>query len=197
MQHHYLIEQIASHIDLKPKEVEEFIIDSPLYIELMESFCEKKGNKSVFFVYQEADPPGIESGRPPVVGKKEKMLRLMVSNGTDIGLKGVCMFYVRLNNETRVTIKTIADETYFGVLDVRDPEEPGIVLETVFNCLMTIFLKYLQTNGTWVTIPDPEMAANVRHKFLTSINHYADFLAGKRSHSRQAINSIVDRIGYL
>lgn len=181
MQHQYLIEQIAMHLNLKSKDVEEFIIDSPLYMDLIESFFEKKGNKAIVFSYQEADPPGIESGRPVVSGKKEKMMRVLVSNGSDVPLKGVCMFFMRLANETRVNMKTITDEVFFGCLDVRDMDEPGIVLETVYNCLHDIFLKYLHMNNNWVTIPDAEMAANVRHKFITSINHYADFLAGLSS----------------
>lgn len=45
-------------MELKPKEVEEFIIDSQDYIDLMDKFFDKKGSKSIFFFYQMADPPG-------------------------------------------------------------------------------------------------------------------------------------------
>jgi len=62
MMHHFLIEQVAVYCDLKPKEVEEFIIDSAGHILLMDKFFEKKGSKCIVFVYQEADYPGI--GKP-------------------------------------------------------------------------------------------------------------------------------------
>lgn len=105
-------------------------------------------------------------------------MRLLVSDGSDIALKGTCMFFIRFANEHKSNIKTINEEIYFGVLDIRDSDEPGFVLQTVCSCLQKTFLKYLKINNTWVTIQDPETAAAVRHKFITSIGHYAEFLEG-------------------
>ncbi|CAG7714181.1 unnamed protein product [Allacma fusca] len=177
MHHMYLIEYVATHLDLKPKEVEEFVIDSPDYLALMDQFFDKKGSKSIFFYYQITDPPGPESGRPVMPGsKKEKIKRVLISNGADIPIRGIVMFFIRLNTNNRITVKSIADDIFFGQLDVRDPNEAGVVLETVNDMLNTVFLKNLQVSTTWMNIPDPELAARIRHKFITSIEHYGEFL---------------------
>lgn len=105
------------------------------------------------------------------------MKRLMVTDGSDVPLKGICMYFTR-NCEHKITIKNIADDVFFGILDVRDPEDAGIVLESVHNLLSDIFIVNLKLNTTWISIQDPETAAKIRLRFLTSVDHYADFLYG-------------------
>lgn len=56
--HLFLIETVASHLDLKPKDIEEFVIDAAEYMAILASFFDKKGKKGVVFCYQDADPPG-------------------------------------------------------------------------------------------------------------------------------------------
>lgn len=57
--HLFLIEIISYHLDMKPKDIEEFVIDSADYMANLDSFFDKKGKKAVIFVYQDADPPGL------------------------------------------------------------------------------------------------------------------------------------------
>ena len=45
-------------VELKPKDIEEFIIDYAVHMELLESFFEKRGNKSLILCFQMSDPPG-------------------------------------------------------------------------------------------------------------------------------------------
>lgn len=45
--------------DLKPKDVEEFMIDYESQTQLLDSFCDKRGAKALIFTYQLEDPPGI------------------------------------------------------------------------------------------------------------------------------------------
>lgn len=124
--------------------------------------------------------PGPESGRPvQQPTKKEKMKRLMVTDGSDIPMKGICMYFFRTGHEHKITMKNIADEVFFGILDIRDPDEPGIVLESVHHLLKNIYLKHLKLNSTWISVSDPETAAKIRLRFLSSIDHYAEFLFGK------------------
>lgn len=88
------------------------------------------------------------------------------------------MFFIRLKNDQKVTAKSINEDVFFGQLDVSDPNQPGVVLESVNNMLKVVFLKYLQTNNTWMNVPDQDLAAKIRHKFITSIEHYGEFLKG-------------------
>lgn len=122
----------------------------------------------------------LESGRAiAAANKKERILRVIVTDGSDIGLRGQVMYFIRPTNEMKLTIKNIDGETYFGVLDISDPEEPGIVLDSVVANLNTLLIPYLQNVPSWVTIAEPDLAESVRHKFLTSITHYSEFLSRK------------------
>lgn len=127
----------------------------------------------------------LESGRPiivqPTQGPKPKMKRLLITNGSDVPMKGVCIYFLRITNEKKINMKNISDEVYFGVLDIRDGEEPGIILESVFNALEIVYLKFLKTNTSWNSISDPETAAQIRLRFLASVDHYAEFLSGTKN----------------
>jgi len=92
------------------------------------------------------------------------------------------MYFMRPSTDTKITMKTIADDTYFGILDITDPDEPGIVLDAIIYNLNTILIPYLRNTPTWVTVTEPELAENIRHKFLTSITQYSEFLSGKVTH---------------
>ncbi|ODM96104.1 Dynein heavy chain 5, axonemal [Orchesella cincta] len=178
-QHQHLIDVIAYFTDQKPKDVEEFVIDCQEYIDLMEFFFDKQGTKSLMFYFQDHDPPSNESGRtglPTPGAKKEKMKRVMITSGTDIPLKGLCMYFLRPNSGVKIGMKNVSDECYFGMVTLRDPDEPGIVLDTLNDILQTIYFKNLKGNTTWVTVPDADMATRIRHRFLTAITHYSEFL---------------------
>lgn len=102
----------------------------------------------------------------------------MVSDGTNIAMKGECMYFIRTQSDHKITMKTIADDVFFGVLDIRNPNEPGIVLESVYNLLHDVYYKMLKLNSTWINIADPETASKIRLRFLSNIDHYAEFLFG-------------------
>jgi hypothetical protein len=182
-QHIYLMEIVATHLDLRPKDVEEFVIDSQDFLDILNSFFERKGAKAVMFCYQDSDPPGPESGRPIANpgGKKERMKRVLVSNGRDIPVRGPTLFFMRNDNERKINIKNINDEVYFGMLNFKNASQPGFILNSVYTAMESIYLKYLSMNNTWISITDPETASLVRLRFLNSVEHYADFLAGELS----------------
>lgn len=56
--HQYLIDFISFYTDQKPKEVEEFVIDSQEYLNLMENFFQSGGTRSIMFYSQDHDAPG-------------------------------------------------------------------------------------------------------------------------------------------
>jgi len=114
----------------------------------------------------------------PPMQKGAKIKRLLITDGVDVPMKGVCIYFLRITKDRKITIKNIADEVFFGVLEIRDPEEPGIILESVYNALQMIYLKYLKTNTSWNSISDSETAAQIRLRFITSVDHYAEFLSG-------------------
>lgn len=105
----------------------------------------------------------------------------MLTNGTDIPMKDLCMYFLRPNTTEKIGVKNVSDECYFGMVTLRNPEEPGIVLDALNDMLQSIFLKNLRGNTSWVTVPDQDMATKIKHRFLTAITHYSEFLVGKIS----------------
>lgn len=57
--HYYMMDLVGAHIDMKTKDVEEFILDSQDNLDEIDSFFRKHGRKSLLFFYQDADPPGL------------------------------------------------------------------------------------------------------------------------------------------
>jgi len=111
-------------------------------------------------------------------GKNAKMKRIFVSNGRNAAVRGPTVFFMRLDSEKKVNMKNIADEVFFGMFDIDDPDQPGFILDAVQRTLKEIFLKNLKTNTTWISITDPETANLVRLRFLNSVDHFSEFLAG-------------------
>lgn len=117
----------------------------------------------------------------PGATKKEKIKRIMLTNGEDIPMKGLCMYFLRPSNSENISVKNVSDEVYFGMITLRNPDEPGIVLEALNEMLQTVFLKNLRGNTSWVTVPDQDMATKIKHRFLTAITHYSEFLVGNNT----------------
>jgi len=132
----------------------------------------------------------LDSGRGPIhqsMLKDKKMKRILISDGQDTPLKGPTSYFMRLNNKVDITMDNIAQETLFGVIDVNEQEKPGQILPRLYGMLEKVFISSLQTDKSWVTIPDAETATDVRFKFLTNITHYRDFLSGL-DHNDHKIN---------
>ncbi|XP_034750361.1 dynein heavy chain 8, axonemal-like, partial [Etheostoma cragini] len=77
--HNYMIDILADRLSLEPTAVEEFILDSSS-LAAFDNFFAKGGCKTISFVYQECEVPGIECGRSyPGTTKEGKVLRLFLA----------------------------------------------------------------------------------------------------------------------
>uniref|UniRef100_A0A3B4ALM1 Dynein heavy chain tail domain-containing protein n=1 Tax=Periophthalmus magnuspinnatus TaxID=409849 RepID=A0A3B4ALM1_9GOBI len=130
--HMYMINILADRLSLAPSSVEDFILDAPS-LDAFDKFFAEGGSKSIFFVFQEADIPGIECGRSyRGLGKGRTTLRLVLANLSETCLMGQCCFFVRTRNNISVTRENIHKvsflrESLYGLLN-------GI--ENTFSCIL-------------------------------------------------------------
>lgn len=121
-----------------------------------------------------------ESGRFPLITKKEQSLRVVLSNGSTNQLVGEVLYFLRPRSELKLSAKNIADEVFFGFLPVMgDTEEStGYLLESLGKRLQDVYLEHLKASKSWVVVPDPSLGSKIKQQFIVSIEHYCEFLQG-------------------
>ncbi|XP_055427469.1 dynein axonemal heavy chain 8 isoform X2 [Bubalus kerabau] len=136
----------------------------------------KDGCKTLKFLYQEGDVPGLECGRT-IAGatKGAKMMRLYVDNAAPEKLKGQCVFFVRCRNDIPINTKNIQEEVLFTVLDASEG-----LLVGIRNMLANIFLPAILATNSWGALNQSQQGESEKHIFIETINRYLSFLDGAR-----------------
>ncbi|XP_037644332.1 dynein heavy chain 8, axonemal-like isoform X1 [Sebastes umbrosus] len=118
--HKYMIDLLADRLSLEPTAVEEFILDSSS-LAAFDDFFAKGGCKTISFVYQEAEVPGIECGRSYAgTTKGGKVLRLFLANLSQTCLTGICCSFRRTRVDIPVNLENIHEEIFFSMVDARE-----------------------------------------------------------------------------
>ncbi|KAM6184114.1 dynein axonemal heavy chain 8 isoform 2-T2 [Erethizon dorsatum] len=171
----YIFEILAEKFGLDLPVVEELILDCPS-LEAFTHFFEKGGCKTLKFLYQEGDVPGIECGRTiHGAGKGAKMMRVYVDNAAPEKLKGLCVFFVRCRNDVPINAKTIHEEVLFTVLDASEG-----LLNGIKNMLANIFLPAILATNNWGALNQSKQGESEKHIFTETIGRYLSFLDGAR-----------------
>ncbi|XP_026153434.1 dynein heavy chain 8, axonemal-like [Mastacembelus armatus] len=123
--HKYMTDILADRLSLEPTAVEEFILDSSLAP--FDNFFAKGGSKTISFVYQESEVPGIECGRLyPRISRGTKIPRLFLANLSQTCLTGICCSFTRTNVDIPLDSENIHEEILFSMVDARDGLLKGI-----------------------------------------------------------------------
>ncbi|KAM7319109.1 hypothetical protein ACRRTK_022221 [Alexandromys fortis] len=171
----YIFEILAERLGLDMVTVEELILDCPS-LDPFSRFFEKGGCKTLKFLYQEGEAPGLECGRTITgVPRGSKMMRIYVDNAAPEKLKGLCIFFVRCRNEVAINSKTIYEDVLFTVLDA----SKGL-LEGIRNMLQHIFLPAILATNNWGALNQSKQGESEKHIFTETINRYLSFLDGAR-----------------
>ncbi|EHB05914.1 Dynein heavy chain 8, axonemal [Heterocephalus glaber] len=171
----YIFEILAEKLGLDLPAVEELILDCPS-MEPFIHFFEKDGCKTLKFLYQEGDVPGLECGRIiHGAGKGAKMMRLYIDNAAPEKLKGLCIFFVRCRNDVPINAKTIHKEVLFTVLDA----SKGL-LNGIKNMLANVFLPAILATNNWGALNQSKQAESEKHIFTETISRYLSFFDGAR-----------------
>ncbi|KAM5298595.1 dynein axonemal heavy chain 8-like [Ctenodactylus gundi] len=179
----YIFEILAEKLGLDLVTVEELILDCPS-IEAFAHFFEKNGCRTLKFLYQEGDIPGIECGRTiHGAGKGAKMTRLYIDTAAPEKLRGLCVFFVRCRNDVAVNVKNIHEEVLFTVLDA----SKGL-LHGIRNILGNIFLPAILATSNWGALSQSKQGESEKHIFIETINRYLSFLDGARVSIEGTVN---------
>nr|KAF6461745.1 dynein axonemal heavy chain 8 [Molossus molossus] len=171
----YVFEILSHSLGLEFVTVEELILDCPS-LDSFDYFFMKDGSKTLKFLYQEGDSPGIECGRIiPGVTKGAKMMRLYIDNAAPEELKGPCVFFIRCRSDITINIKNIHEEVLFTVLDASSG-----LLVGIRNMLAKIFLPAILATNNWGALNQSKQGESEKHIFTETINRYLLFLDGAR-----------------
>uniref|UniRef100_A0A8D0G5C6 Dynein axonemal heavy chain 8 n=1 Tax=Sphenodon punctatus TaxID=8508 RepID=A0A8D0G5C6_SPHPU len=170
----YIFEILAERLDLDITAVEDLILDGPSLL-AFDHFFAKRGNRTLKFLYQEGEAPGVECGRTiPGVVKGTKMMRLNVDEIPE-KFKGLCLFFVRSRNDIALTAKTIHEDVFFSALDATTG-----LLHGTRDMLAKIFLPAILATNNWGALNQTKQGGCEKQSFTETLNRYLAFLDGAR-----------------
>ncbi|XP_063079703.1 dynein axonemal heavy chain 8-like isoform X2 [Engraulis encrasicolus] len=171
--HKYMFEILADRLSLEIPVVEDFILDNSS-LEPFDRFFAKGGSKTIAFVYQEAEVPGIECGRTfPGMAKGSKMMRLVLASLSETCLTGICLFFVRTKVDAVINPKNIHEEIYFSMLDARNG-----LLKGTRNLLSKILVPAVGATENWGALNESKHGDKDKQNFKDTISRYVSFLDG-------------------
>ncbi|XP_026149068.1 dynein heavy chain 5, axonemal isoform X2 [Mastacembelus armatus] len=177
--HDYILSIVASCLGLEKSDVEDAILEGN-QIDRMEQFFMAEGLPHLMFYYQDTEPietaaaasmPSQLVAQQPGHSKKSKVF---VTDGRDVALTGVCVFFTRAKTSKAVTSENIHRDVNFNMLDTT---EVGL-LKSVEQLLSEIFIPTLRKmNHGWGELASPQAQA-VKQDFISSLESFVSVLAG-------------------
>ncbi|CAG5978557.1 unnamed protein product [Menidia menidia] len=163
--HKYMFDILADRLSLTPAEVEDFILDSSSLL-AFDDFFAVEGSKTISFVYQESEVPGIECGRVyPGPSKGAKVMRLFLANLAETCLTGICCSFRRTRVDIPVNPENIHEEILFSMIDARNGLLKGI--RDSYNFL----LPALNTGQNWGAVDKSRHGEKLKKNFLYTFKH--------------------------
>ncbi|XP_074805212.1 dynein axonemal heavy chain 8 [Natator depressus] len=170
----YIFEVLGDKLGLDATTVEDMILDGPS-LQAFDNFFAKDGSRTLKFLYQEGEAPGVECGRTiPGVVKGTKIMRLYLDTAPE-KFKGLCLFFVRYRNDIPLNAKSIHEDIYFCVLDATEG-----LLRGTRNVLANIFLPAILATNNWGALSQTTQGTIEKQSFIETINRYLSFLDGAR-----------------
>ncbi|XP_052240013.1 dynein axonemal heavy chain 8-like isoform X2 [Dreissena polymorpha] len=173
--HKYFLTLVGNHLNLGVDAVEEFVLDSERNITIFESFIKKDGSKCLKFYYQEALMPSLEECGRVITGvpKGTALHRLFITSGLGEKLTGTCIYFTRIKTSTSLTTKNVAEETNFGVLEMK--ESPGI-LSMYEKILAKVYLPMLMAQKNWGELSQTPSGRKIVEQFLDKMSGFVSYL---------------------
>ncbi|XP_025779530.1 dynein heavy chain 5, axonemal [Puma concolor] len=186
--HDYLFAIVASCVDLDKTEVEDAILEGN-QIERIDQLFVAGGFRHLMFYYQDVEvadtgqlgsPGGVTS-----LSEKIKKPKVFVTEGKDVALTGVCVFFIRTDPSRAVTPENIHREVSFNMLDTAD----GGLLNSVRHLLSDIFIPALRaTSHGWGELEGLQEASSIRQEFLSSLEGFVGVLSGAQESLKEKVS---------
>ncbi|XP_054020248.1 dynein axonemal heavy chain 5 [Dryobates pubescens] len=176
--HDYLLDTVASCVNLDKAEVEDAILDGN-QIERIDKFLAPGGLRHLMFYYQNMET--TDDGKATLGAgmnshlTKKKIPKVFVTEGRELALTGICICFIRSSLFKPITTENIYQEVNFNMMNVgRDG-----LLKSVEQLISEIFIPALQTmDHVWVEPAEPQQASNIKQDFLCSLETFVSVLSG-------------------
>ncbi|XP_070823536.1 dynein axonemal heavy chain 5 isoform X2 [Chaetodon trifascialis] len=186
--HDYILSIVASCLGLEKADVEDAILEGN-QIDRMEQFFVAEGLPHLMFYYQDTDPnetAAAVSASLQLVAQqpgRSKKSKVFVTDGRDVALTGVCVFFTRPNTSKTVTSENIHRDVNFNMLDTT---EVGL-LKSVEQLLSEIFIPTMRKmNHGWGEMASPQAQA-VKQDFISSLESFVSVLAGAQESLQEKV----------
>ncbi|GAB5567371.1 dynein axonemal heavy chain 8 isoform X1 [Prionailurus iriomotensis] len=129
---------------------------------------------------QLGSPGGVTS-----LSEKIKKPKVFVTEGKDVALTGVCVFFIRTDPSRAITPENIHREVSFNMLDTAD----GGLLNSVRHLLSDIFIPALRaTSHGWGELEGLQEASSIRQEFLSSLEGFVGVLSGAQESLKEKVS---------
>ncbi|XP_076594400.1 dynein axonemal heavy chain 5 isoform X3 [Chaetodon auriga] len=183
--HDYILSIVASCLGLEKADVEDAILEGN-QIDRMEQFFVAEGLPHLMFYYQDTEPNetgNITITRSTINPGRSKKSKVFVTDGRDVALTGVCVFFTRPNTSKTVTSESIHRDVNFNMLDTT---EVGL-LKSVEQLLSEIFIPTMRKmNHGWGEMASPQAQA-VKQDFISSLESFVSVLAGAQESLQEKV----------
>ncbi|XP_044063801.1 dynein axonemal heavy chain 5 isoform X1 [Siniperca chuatsi] len=185
--HDYILSIVASCLGLEKADVEDATLEGN-QIDRMEQFFVAEGLQHLMFYYQDTEPTEAAAASAPsqLVAQQpghSKKSKVFVTDGRDVALIGVCVFFTRANTSKTITSENIHRDVNFNMLDTT---EVGL-LKSVEQLLSEIFIPTLRKmNHGWGELASPQAQA-VKQDFISSLESFVSVLAGAQESLQEKV----------
>ncbi|KAL6108919.1 dnah5 [Pungitius sinensis] len=189
--HDYILSIVASCLGLDKSDVEDSTLEGH-QIDRMEQFFVAEGLPHLMFYYQDTEPleaaaAAAAASVPPqpvsLQPGRSNNAKVFVTDGRDVALTGVCVFFTRANISKAITSENIHRDVNFNMLDTT---EVGL-LKSVEQLLSEIFIPTLsKMNHGWGE-PDGPHAQTVKQDFISSLESFVSVLTGAQESLQEKV----------
>ncbi|XP_077576575.1 dynein axonemal heavy chain 5 isoform X2 [Stigmatopora nigra] len=187
--HDYVLSIVASCLGLEKADVEDAMLEGD-QLQRMQLFFVAEGVLHLMFYYQESGPLdgtlsslSSSSIQLPQSLAQNKKKKVFLTDGRDVALTGVCVFFTRTNASKGITSENIHTEVNFNMLDTSE----GGLLKSVEKLLSEVFIPTLTTvNHGWGDLASPQAQA-VKKEFISSLENFVTVLAGAQESLQEKV----------
>ncbi|XP_036931610.1 dynein heavy chain 5, axonemal isoform X3 [Acanthopagrus latus] len=187
--HDYILSIVASCLGLEKADVEDAILEGN-QIDRMEQFFVAEGLPHLMFYHQDTQPSETAAAAASAPSQltaqqhgRSKKSKVFVTDGKDVALTGVCVFFTRANTSKTITSENIHRDVNFNMLDTTE----GGLLKSVEQLLSEIFIPTLRKmDHGWGEAASPQAQA-VKQDFLSSLESFVSVLAGAQESLQEKV----------
>ncbi|XP_034031153.1 dynein heavy chain 5, axonemal [Thalassophryne amazonica] len=185
--HDYILSTVGFCLGLEKAHVEEAILEGN-QIDRMEQFFVTEGLPHLMFFYQDVLQTESVSQTPahgfsPLIPSRSSKPKVFVTDGKDVALMGVCVFFTRPDTSKAVTSENIHKDVNFNMLDTTD----GGLLKSLEQLFSDVFIPALRNmDHGWGEHANPQNQA-VKQEYLASLENMVSDLAGAQQNMKKMV----------